>query len=480
MKLDPLICYNALSSRDSRFDGKFYIAVRTTGVYCRPICPAPTALLKNCTFYTSATAAEVAGYRPCLRCFPESSPDFVPDNISSEIVISAIIHIQRGELEEGNIESLASSFGVSSRHLRRLFEEHLGVSPMQLIKTRRVHLAKKLINETQLSMSKIAFIAGFPNVRQFNSEIKKTYGKPPTELRRRKTIKDSSTISIKLSYRPPLNWHQIEEYLKPRLITGVECFRDGCYRRALKLNGEYGIIEVKCSDSKHNLTLSVPTQFWPHLQLIIRKTRELFDLDADTETIESHLSNDHNLRKIIENSEGSRVLGAWDFFELSLRAIIGQQVTVLGAATLTGRFVEHYGDPLPPGFDQHLFRLFPTPEQVIGGNVKDVGFPNTRANTITDYCKAYINGDFEFEGRTSLDEIIAKLTSVKGVGDWTANYIAMRALRETDAFPSGDLGLTKAYGFLTQENTTPKELSLVSEKWRPWRSYAAVHLWNSL
>ncbi|KKL25430.1 hypothetical protein LCGC14_2405380, partial [marine sediment metagenome] len=157
-----------------------------------------------------------------------------------------------------------------------------------------------------------------------------------------------------------------------------------------------------------------------------------------------------------------------------------QQVTVLGAATLTGRFVEHYGDPLPPGFDQHLFRLFPTPEQVIGGNVKDVGFPNTRANTITDYCKAYINGDFEFEGRTSLDEIIAKLTSVKGVGDWTANYIAMRALRETDAFPSGDLGLTKAYGFLTQENTTPKELSLVSEKWRPWRSYAAVHLWNSL
>lgn len=481
MKLEPTICYNALLSRDARFDGKFFIGVGTTGVYCRPICPAPTALQKNCTFYPTAATAERAGYRPCLRCFPESSPAFVPSAISSELVLEAIRYIDESETEQASTASIAEELGISSRHLRRLFAENLGVSPMQLIKTRRVQLAKKLLNETSLPMSKVAFVAGFPSIAQFNVEVKKTYGRTPGSLRNlRKVANDAGGLSIKLFYRPPFNWQQIQDYLGPRLITGVECFRAGKYQRLLKLGETYGVIEVAHDAAFDYLTLTVPAGFWQYLQLIIRKVRRLFDLDADTQGIADDLSVDQNIKQIIGLNPGIRLLGAWDFYELSIRAIVGQQITVAGAATLTARLIQSLGEPVDMDLPDGLCGMFPNPDCVAGADLEKLGFTKARAETLRRFSQSYLDGKLQFERSIGLQKMLEKLVSLKGIGDWTANYIAMRALQETDAFPSGDLGLLKAYGVLVGRDTTEKDLSVVSEMWRPWRSYAAMYLWHSL
>lgn len=481
MKLEPTICYNALLSRDARFDGKFYIAVRTTGVYCRPICPAPTALQKNCTFYPTAATAEKAGYRPCLRCFPESSPAFTPTSISSETVLKAVRYIQEGDFEQMSTADIAGAVGVSTRHLRRLFEEHVGVSPMELIKTRRVQLAKKLLNDTNLPMSKIAFVAGFPSIAQFNAEIKATYNRTPTALRKLRKVADTgSSLSIKLFYRPPLNWQQIQDYFRQRLITGVESFSGGRYARLLMLDESYGVIGVAHHENHDYLTLTVPARFWGHLQFIIRKVRELFDLDADTLGIATDLATDDSLRQVISLNQGIRLLGSWDFYELSIRAIIGQQITVAGATTLTTRLIKTLSEPANVELPRDLHGLFPLPEKVAKADLEALGFTKSRADTLKRFSAAYHAGDLEFDNLAGLPEKLAKLIEIKGIGDWTANYIAMRALRETDAFPAADLGLLKAYGMVSGQDVSAKELAAKSEAWRPWRAYAAMYLWQSL
>ncbi|WP_420430110.1 AlkA N-terminal domain-containing protein [Kordiimonas sp.] len=484
MMLDTQICYNALKSRDARFDGKFYIAVRTTGVYCRPICPAPTAHYKNCTFYATAARAETAGYRPCLRCFPEQAPGYVPREVASDIVIKAIDMIQHDPLENGNMEALAEDLGISSRHLRRLFEEHLGISPMQLVKTRRVQMAKKLITETSLSMTQIAFIAGFPTIAQFNVEMKKTYFEAPSALRRRykhgpkHSASDKNRLHIRLAYRPPYDWAQVGEYLAGRMVAGVERFEHGRYRRLLTFDDASGVIEV-CGEGRGNwLTLHVPMTLWPHLQHIIAKCRALFDLDADTDRIETRLANNPLLKAITNAKPGARVLGAWDPFELAIRAIIGQQITVVGATTLTNRLVEHTSGDKAVMVEGERWLPFPTPEEVIAAPLEKLGFIRTRAATLRAFSQRYGRGDLTFPRTTTLEEKLDRLTAIKGIGPWTAGYIAMRGMGEPDAYPYGDLGLVKAYG-LTGKSAA-KELHAALEAIRPWRAYATMHLWRSL
>lgn len=484
MMLDADICYSALRSRDARFDGKFYIAVRTTGVYCRPICPAPTAHYKNCTFYMTAARAEMAGYRPCLRCFPEQAPGYVPRELASEIVVKAVDLIQRAPLESGDMEAVAQDLGISSRHLRRLFEKHLGISPMQLVKTRRVQMAKKLITETSLSMTKIAFIAGFPTIAQFNSEIKKTYFEPPTSLRQRyrhgpkHSASDKNRLHIRLAYRPPYDWAQAGDYLAGRMVAGVEHYEQGYYRRLLTFDEASGVIEV-CHEGRGNwLTLHVPTTLWPHLQHIISKCRTLFDLDADTDRIEAHLANHPLLKAIASERPGARVLGAWDQFELAIRAIIGQQITVAGATTLTNRLVEHTSADKAVTAEGKRWLPFPSPEEVIKAPLEKLGFIQNRAATLRAYSERYKQGDLTFPRATTLEGKLSCLSSIKGIGPWTAGYIAMRGMGEPDAYPYGDLGLVKACGLTG--SSAAKELHAALEAIRPWRGYAAMHLWRSL
>ncbi|WP_417466088.1 AlkA N-terminal domain-containing protein [Kordiimonas sp.] len=484
MILDTHICYDALKSRDARFDGKFYIAVRTTGVYCRPICPAPTAHYKNCRFFATAARAETAGYRPCLRCFPEQAPGYVPREVASEIVVKAVDMIQHDPLENGNMEQLAGDLGISSRHLRRLFEEHLGISPMQLVKTRRVQMAKKLITETSLSMAQIAFVAGFPTIAQFNAEMKKTYHEPPSALRRRykfgpkHSASDKNRLHVRLAYRPPYDWAQAENYLAGRMVAGVERFDRGCYRRMVTFKDASGVIEV-CHEGRGNwLTLHVPMPLWPHLQHIIAKCRALFDLDADTDRIERRLSADARLKGIVAAKPGARLLGAWDFYELAIRAIIGQQVTIAGATTLTNRLVEHISGEMATVIDGERWLPFPTPDAVIAAPLEKLGFITSRAATLRAFSESYRRGDLTFARAATLDEKLKKLTSIKGIGPWTAGYIAMRGMAEPDAYPYGDLGLHKACGL--SGKTARKDLHTALESVRPWRGYATMHLWRSL
>ncbi len=489
MNLDPVACYSALSSRDSRFDGKFYIAVKSTGIYCRPICPAPTALYKNCLFYSTAAGAESAGFRPCLRCFPESSPSFSVNLKMSETVRHALQIIEHEGGDGQKVDDIARRLGISSRHLRRTFQQQLNVSPTQVITTKRVQMAKKLINETQLTMSQIAMASGFPSTRQFNADIRKTYQKTPSALRKGTNATDASesVLVVNMAYRPPFSWLQIEKYFQPRLIDGVEQFSEGVYRRVLKLDGQCGIIRVGTPPHSNNLTLEVPGMFWRHLPKIIQKSRELFDLDSDPQGIDHYLSSDSHLAKTIKLKPGVRILGAWSFFELSLRTIIGQQITVVGAATITRRLVEKTGEPLAKKFltsmsdaDQKIVCLFPAAEHLVDADLSNIGLTTARIDTIKRFSEAYLRGCFEITPPVDTRKVMASLTSIKGIGPWTANYIAMRALRDPDAFPAADLGLIKAYGQINGDKVTAGELAEISEQWRPWRGYAAMYLWNSL
>lgn len=487
MILDPDICHKALSSRDPRFDGKFFVGVKSTGVYCRPVCPAPTALAKNCRFYTQAAAAELDGFRPCLRCFPESSPGRPAVGISSNTVRKALHIIEHHRDQTLQIENLAASVGVSDRHLRRVFIKHLGVSPMQLIKTRRVQLAKKLIGETPLTMSRIAMIAGFPNTRQFNTEIRNSYNKTPTELRRGTYFKDHSSLSLKLAYRPPLDWQQIENYMQLRLMDGVENFSNGTFQRVLKLGDTIGVIEVKNDPANNLLNVKIPSAFWRHIPEILSRVRTLFDLNSDSTALEKSLGKDKHLRGIVARQNGMRVLGCWSFFELTVRTIIGQQVSVAGAATVNRRLIERAGEAIPASIreaNEHwpakITTLYPSAEKILAANFDAIGMPTARTKTVKAFSQAYVDGEFNQFATESAEETMSNLTNIKGIGKWTANYVAMRALRDPDAFPAADLGLIKAYRAISHSNVSAAELLEISQQWRPWRAYAAMHLWHSL
>ncbi|MFL6837036.1 MAG: AlkA N-terminal domain-containing protein [Bradyrhizobium sp.] len=480
MDMDRIACYRAISTRDSRFDGRLFVGVKTTGIYCRPICPARTPKFENVSFYASAAAAQEAGFRPCLRCRPEISPELAFWRGTSNTVSRALALIEAGGLDDDEIEGLASRLGVGGRQLRRLFRQHVGASPIAVAQTRRVLLAKQLIHETSLPMAAVALASGFNSVRRFNETFRNLFGRPPAALRhvRDKAKRETGALSVRLAYRPPYDWDAMLSFLAARAIPGVEIVSGDAYRRTIEIGGNSGVICVAPAD-KNFVNVRVRFPDMAELPQIIARVRRVFDLAADPDRIGAHLALDPVLAPLVAARPGLRVPGAWDGFELALRAIFGQQITVPAATRLLGKLVVAFGDPLPAAVTESegLSHLFPPAARVAQANLATLGMPNARATAVTSLAQAICADPAIFGRGTSLEDAITKLRSLAGIGEWTAQYIAMRELREPDAFPAADIGLLRAMADDEGRRPSPSELLARGERWRPWRAYAALHLW---
>ena len=469
----------AFRSRDRRFDGRFFVGVRTTGIYCRPICRARAPKPQNVRFYPCAAAAEEAGFRPCRRCRPETAPGTPAWNGSSTTVCRALRLIRDGAMDGHGVGELAARLGVGERHLRRLFAQHLGASPLAVARTRRVHFARRLIDETLLPMIRVAEGAGFSSVRQFNEEIRRTFGASPTQLRqgsRNSHDVDAGVLALRLPYRPPLDWKLFVDYFEPRAIPGVESVAGDIYRRTVCIEGKAGWIEVEhVPDASHLLLRSfVPSA--PELIRSVERVRRIFDLGAAPDSIQEHLGKDPRLRRLVRRRPGLRVPGSWDPFELGVRAILGQQVSVRGATTLAGRLVEAFGRPLSGDAPTGLTHLFPRPDDLAEADIGPLGMPEKRAEAIRTLSREVACGRLDLAVSPGLSEAVERLASLPGLGPWTAAYIAMRGFGEPDAFPAEDLGVRKALA-VGERLPTRKETLEIAEAWRPWRAYAVLHLW---
>jgi len=482
MKLDPNHCYTALKSRDARFDGRFFAAVTTTGVYCRPVCPARKPLKHHIRFYPCAAAAEEDGFRPCLRCRPETAPGSPAWAGTSTTVTRAVRLISEGCLDGDGVNALALKLGIGERQLRRLFQQYLGVTPLAVAQTRRLHFAKQLIDETKLSITDVVFASGFSSIRRFNSAFKDAFGVSPSSSRNETDVTtaygEDASLQVKIRYRPPFGWASLIHFLKARAIPGVEDVDEFRYRRTVCDNGISGIIEVRPEPGKQYLILKIPQNLSRGLVRIVAGVRRIFDLDADPYAINEYLGKDPVLADSIKETPGLRVPGAWDGFEIGVRAILGQQISVKGATTLSGRLVQSFGSPIITSEDPKLCFLFPAPERLSKKDVDDLGMPKQRARAIRELAKAVRNDTLNLTTGSDPEKTMQALTALPGIGPWTAQYISMRVLREPDAFLSSDLVLRRAAAKEKEKVLTEAELLEMAEPWRPWRAYAAMYLWT--
>jgi AraC family transcriptional regulator of adaptative response / DNA-3-methyladenine glycosylase II len=448
--IDPAVdseaLYKAVQERDARFAGRFFLGVRTTRIYCRPGCPAKTPRRENVLFFPSAAAAQSAGFRACLRCRPDAAPGSAAQAGTSAVLGRALRLLE----ESGDAVGLADRLGISDRHLRRLFAQHLGASPAEVLRSRRLQLARQLLDTSDAPMIDVAAAAGFQSVRRFNDAIREAFGRTPTELRSTKA-QDGVGLVLHLPFRAPLDFDALLRFFAPRALLGVESVRDGIWRRTLR----EGVLDVRCGEDA--LEVRLPPVLAPQaLQIAARVTR-VFDLRSDPQAIQRHLAKDEALRPFLRR--GLRVPGAWDPFEMAVRAILGQQITVAAARKLAEKLVQDYGESLPHG------RLFPTPQRL--ASVELTGMPASRAKAVSGLAKAVASGQVRLDGTQGAEALL----ELPGIGDWTAQLIALRALGEPDAFPAADLGLCRSL------NLTPRELTAHAEKWRPWRGSAAAALW---
>ena len=479
---DPEMAYQALTSRDTRFDGVFFVGVTSTGIYCRPICPVKAPQQKNCLFFASAEAAEKAHFRPCLRCRPELAPGNAPVDQPHRMADRLIQRIEEGMLEEREgLEAIAAEFGVSLRQLRRIVQQELGVSPLELKQTRRMLLAKQLLTETQLPVTEVAYASGFSSLRRFNDVFQARYRMTPSALRKgmsastRAQPGDSATL--RLSYRPPYDWTAMLEFLQLRVMKEIESVEDGAYRRTVALGGCRGWISVTHLPQKNALQVTFSTTLTPVLPALLRRLRDLFDLSAQPQRIAAHLAQDALLAPSLARYPGLRVPGAFDGFELGVRAILGQQVTVKAATTLSSRFAAAFGEPCVTPFAA-LTRYAAQPARVAAATVDEIarlGIVSARAGAIIAFARACSDGSLRFNAAQPPEVMMQKLVSLPGIGPWTAHYIAMRALRWPDAFPKEDIAIRNNLG-----GVTPSAAEARSQQWRPWRSYAVMHIWKSL
>ncbi len=482
MDLDHDACYRAIELRDARFDGRFFTAVKTTGTYCRPVCPARTPRSENVTFYPTAAAAQEAGFRPCLRCRPETAPDKGAWRGTSNTVSRALALIELGALDEGSVDALAGRLGLGERQLRRLCRQHLGASPIAVAQTRRVLLAKQLIHETSLPMTEIAFAAGFGSIRRFNETFLALYGRGPCALRHgsRPEIPagPGGEISLLLRYQPPYDWPGMLEFLRLRAIPGIERVDESCYSRTIQLDSRQGMVSVR-PDAENSLRARIRFPKLSALPGIIARLRRVFDLAADPLLISAHLARDPALAPLVGARPGLRVPGAWDGFELAIRAVLGQQISVTAAVRLAGRLVATHGEPLAEP-DRELTHAFPRPEVLARADLTALGMPKSRAATLSAVAAAVVADPDVLCASRGLDEAIQRLRSIPGVGERTAHDIVLRQLREPDAFPAADVGLVRALAQLEGRRRSSRELVARADRWRPWRAYAAQHLWASL
>jgi AraC family transcriptional regulator of adaptative response / DNA-3-methyladenine glycosylase II len=482
MTQDPAALYNALAARDPRFDGVFYVGVTSTGVYCRPVCTARTPKAANCRFFDSAAAAEKARFRPCLRCRPELAPGNAPVDDAHRIANLIAQRIEEGMLDDGaRLETIAERFGWSSRQIRRMMQQTLGVSPMELVLTRRLLLAKQLLTETTLPISHVAFASGFASLRRFNDAFNGRYGMAPTRFRKaaddtaRSASLGAGTFTLRLAYRPPFDWAGLLHFLAARAMTGVEWIREDAYCRTVELGSHRGWVSVRHAREQRALLVELADSLTPVLPAVLGRLRHLFDLSARPDIIAAHLAHDARLSRAVARRPGLRVPGSFDGFELAVRAILGQQITVKAATTLAGRFVTAFGEPVETPHAA-LARLSPRPERVAAASVDEIaslGIIQMRARSIIALARAMVDGELQLEAGVQPDDTIARLTSLPGIGAWTAQYIAMRALRWPDAFPSADVAVRKALG-----GVSASQAEALSQPWRPWRSYATLHLWQ--
>ncbi len=475
-------------ARDARFDGRFFVAVKTTGIYCRPVCPVKMPLAKNVTFFASAAAASEAGFRPCLRCRPECAPGSPAWYGSSTTVRRGLRLIAEGALENSDVTQLATRLGVTDRHLRRLFKKHLGASPTAVAQTGRLHFAKRLLDETSLTMTQVAMAAGYGSVRRFNDQFIKTYQRTPRELRKHSQTNPGNCglgLSLRLSYQKPFDWNAMLRFLAGRATPGVEEVAGDRYARTVLVGGQPGIVEIRPAKLAGFLTMTVHAIATEHLLEISQTARMALDLDAPIQEIANMLRQDKRLAASVRRQPGLRVPGAWNGFELTVRAILGQQISVKGATTLAGRLVHRYGDLLsnplglryavPTGTLSHFF---PAPARLAKARMNNLGITTRRVETIRQLSKATEQGEIQFNSAQEPGEFSQRLQAIPGIGPWTVQYVAMRVLKDPDAFPASDLGLLKAIA--PGKKATSKTLSKHAESWRPWRAYAAMHLWNLL
>ncbi len=486
MKFDPDICYCAIENNDEKFDGHFVTAVLTTGIYCRPICHARTPKRENVRFFATAAAAAEAGFRPCLRCRPESAPEpwerhHHAPNISP-IVSRALRMISEGALDEENVDALAKRLHLSSRHLRRYLIEELGAPPIALAQTRRLLFAKKLIDETTLSMATVAFSAGYSSIRRFNEAIRQTYGRTPSELRNsrcnRKNRNSDEHIRLKLYYCPPYDWEQMIHFLQKRTLPGVESVAGGRFKRLVRFDDTIGTIEIEPVQSERYCLLHASNNLSAYLLPIVERVKQMFDLRATPTIIAEALSDDDLMRDLVHKYPGLHIPGAWDGYELAIRAILGQQISVKAATTFCRRLIVVYGKPVQGQKDPALTTLFPTPIRLATAKLTDIGLTVQKTNTIRKFSQAFAEGEIALETALSLEDALGQLTKFPGIGSWTAQYIALRALNETDAFPAGDLILRRSASQSIDSTLSERSLLKRSEQWRPWRAYAAMLLWT--
>ena len=476
LALDRRVLDRARLSRDPRFDGKFFIAVKTTGIYCRPVCPAPSPKQMNIRYYATAAAAAEAGFRPCLRCRPEAAPGTPAWLGSSAVVRRALRLIQDGALDEISVDELAARTGLGARHLHRLFTQHIGASPLAVAQTRRLHFAKRLLDDTQLPITQIALASGFGSLRRFNDAFRKTYQRAPRELRklRRHSTADGDEVVLKLAYRPPYDWTHVRDFLATRAIPGVERVDERGYARTTASSNGVAVVCVRPLEEQHALELRVCGAAPAELFQISAAARRMFDLSSDPAPIAALLASDEILRPLVRSRPGLRIPGAWDPFECAVRAVLGQQISVAAARTLAARIVARAGEPLRPGADG-LTHAFPSPTALAAANLDGLGITGARVAALRTLARSVIAGELDFTMNAS--EFTAKLASLPGFGVWTAEYIALRALGEPDAFPSGDLVLRRMAG--NGSPLTARELDLRADAWRPWRGYAVMHLWRA-
>lgn len=480
MELNFDHCYKSIQSRDARFDGHFFSAVTSTGIYCRPVCPAQTPQPQNVRFYASATAAEAGGFRACRRCRPESAPGSPDWNVRADLVGRALRLIAEGVVDHDGIDGLAQRLAVSTRHLHRELVAAVGAGPLALARTRRAQTARLLIDQTALALTEIAFASGFSSIRQFNETMQMIFGCPPGELRRRERAADAGrgSVVLRLRYRPPLAAEALLAHFAHRALPAIEAVAGGVYRRTMALGRAVGSVEIEPVTKTNDVLVRLRLDDLRDLGMIVQRCRQLFELDVDPTPVAEVLGTDPTMATLIRARPGLRVPGAIDGWELAARAILGQQVSLVGAQTLGNRLVRALGAPLeaPVG---GLTHLFPTPAAVAEADLAGLGILPARQEALGALAQAVANGTLILDRGVEREETVRRLEALPGVGPWTAAYVAMRALGDPDAFPVTDLALRRAAGRLGL-GTDNRALLARAESWRPWRAYAAMYLWSSL
>lgn len=474
MLLDADQCFRALKTHDTRFDGRFFVGVGTTGIYCRPVCTARTPLRKNCRFFPSAAAAEAEGFRPCLRCRPELAPGYAAVDANRRLARAAAGRIEDGRLEGTSLPALARGLGVTDRHLRRVFHDEFGVSPVAFAQTQRLLLAKRLLTDTGLPVVDVAMASGFASLRRFNHLFKARYRMTPLALRTRAPAPHTDRLVFDLAYRPPYDWAAMLAFLERRAVRGVEAVASARYRRTVRLPGTVpavGWIEVSRSPRRSALRITASSSLAPAIPLLLARVKALFDLTCRPDEIAAVLGS------LAAPRPGLRLPGAMDGFEVAVRAILGQQVTVQAATTLAGRLADAFGTPIDTPHAS-LVRLFPAPQALAAMEptaIASLGIIRTRASAIHALAVAVTTGQLALEPHAPVESTLAALQALPGVGPWTAHYIAMRALGWPDAFPHPDVAALTA-----MRETNRRRALATAEAWRPFRAYAVLHLWTSL